>query len=80
VTEKGLLDRTYRDPSVVQRTVGEVMDKPLPTVDAPESLDTAFGLLTGGAPAIVVVESGRAAAVVTKLDLLEFLAHKGQRD
>src|SRR4051795_8222767 len=30
VTEKGLLDRTYRDPSVVQRTVGEVMDKPLP--------------------------------------------------
>jgi cystathionine beta-synthase len=80
VTEKGLLDRTYRDPSVVQRTVGEVMDKPLPTIDAPDSLDTAFGLLTGGAPAIVVVERGRAAAVVTKLDLLEFLAHKGQRD
>ena len=80
VTEKGLLDRTYRDPSVVQRTVGEVMDKPLPTIDAPESLDTAFGLLSGGAPAIVVVERGRAAAVVTRLDLLEFLAHKGQRD
>ncbi|HEY5519133.1 MAG TPA: cystathionine beta-synthase [Candidatus Limnocylindrales bacterium] len=79
VTEKGLLDRTYRDPSVVQRTVGEVMDKPLPTVDAPESLDTAFGLLTGGAPAIVVVEGGRAAAVVTKLDLLEFLAHRAAK-
>ena len=77
VTEKGLLDRTYRDPSVVQRTVGEVMDKPLPTIDAPDSLDTAFGLLTGGAPAIVVVERGRAAAVVTRLDLLEFLAHRG---
>jgi len=79
VTEKGLLDRTYRDPSVVQRTVGEVMDKPLPTVDAPESLDTAFGLLTGGAPAIVVVEGGRATAVVTKLDLLEFLAHRAAK-
>ena len=79
VTEKGLLDRTYRDPSVVQRTVGEVMDKPLPTVDAPESLDTAFGLLTSGAPAIVVVEGGRAAAVVTKLDLLEFLAHRAAK-
>ena len=37
VTEKGLLDRTYRDPAVVQRTVGEVMDKPLPTVDAPRA-------------------------------------------
>jgi cystathionine beta-synthase len=80
VTEKGLLDRTYRDPSVVQRTVGEVMDKPLPTVDAPESLDSAFTLLSGGAPALVVVERGRAAAVVTKLDLLEFLAHRGRSD
>src|SRR4051795_8050369 len=68
VTEKGLLDRTYRDPSVVQRTLGEVMDKALPTVDAPESLDAAFTLLSGGAPALVVVERGRAAAVVTKLD------------
>jgi cystathionine beta-synthase len=78
VTEKGLLDRTFRDPSVVQRTVGEVMDKPLPTIDAPESVDNAFNLLSGGAPALVVVERGRAAAVVTKLDLLEFLAHGGK--
>src|SRR4051794_35363786 len=79
VTERGLLDRTYRDPAVVPRTVGEVMDKPLPTVDAPESLDDAFVLLSGGAPALVVVDRGRAAAVLTKLDLLEFLAHRGQR-
>src|SRR5689334_3434601 len=78
VTEKGLLDRTFRDPSVVQRTVGEVMDKPLPTIDSPESVDNAFTLLSGGAPALVVVERGRAAAVVTKLDLLEFLAHGGK--
>jgi cystathionine beta-synthase len=76
VTEKGLLERTYRDPEVVHRTVGEVMDKPLPIVDAPESLDNAFALLSGGAPAIVVVDRGRAAGVVTKLDLLEYLAHR----
>ena len=80
VTEKGLLDRTYRDPSVVQRTVGEIMDKPLPMIDAPDSLDSAFTLLSTGAPALVVVERGRAAAVVTKLDLLEFLAHRGRAD
>jgi predicted transcriptional regulator len=75
VTEKGLLDRTYRDPTVVQRTVGEVMDKPLPTIDGPDPLDSAFTLLSTGAPAIVVIDRGRAAGVVTKLDLLEFLAH-----
>jgi cystathionine beta-synthase len=75
VSEKGLLERTYRDPSVVQRTVGEVMDKPLPVIDGPSSLDGAFSLLSGGAPAVVVVNDGRAAGVVTKLDLLEYLAH-----
>jgi cystathionine beta-synthase len=76
VSEKGLLERTYRDPSVVTRTVGEVMDKPLPTIDGPASLDTAFSLLSGGASAVVVLDDGRAAGVVTKLDLLEYLAHR----
>ena len=80
VSEKGLLERTYRDPSVVERTIGEVMDQPLPTIDGPGSLDNAFALLSGGAPAIVVVDRGRAAGVVTKLDLLEYLAHHSTRD
>ena len=76
VTEKGLLDRTYRDPGVVERTIGEVMDKPLPVVEGPTSLDGAFALLSNGAAAIVVVDDGRATGVVTKLDLLEYLARR----
>ena len=28
ISEKGLLDRAFRDPSIVERTVGEVMDRP----------------------------------------------------
>jgi cystathionine beta-synthase len=79
VSEKGLLDRAYRDPSVVERTVGEVMDPPLPTVELGASLDEAFGLLSGGAPAVVAAARGRPAGVVTKLDLLEFLAHRSPR-
>ena len=79
VSEKSLLERTYRDPSVVQRTIGEVMDKPLPTIEGPSSLDSAFTLLSGGAPAVVVVQEGRAAGVITKLDLLEYLAHATQK-
>jgi cystathionine beta-synthase len=79
VSEKGLLDRAYRDPTVVERTVGEVMDPPLPTIDLAASLDDAFGLLSGGAPAVVPVADGRPAGVVTKLDLLEYLAHRAPR-
>ena len=79
VSEKGLLERAYRDPSVVERTVGELMDPPLPTVDVGASLDDAFALLSGGAPAVVATKGSRPAGVVTKLDLLEFLAHRGPR-
>jgi cystathionine beta-synthase len=76
ISEKGLLDRAYRDPAVVERTVGEVMDRPLPTVDLDSQLDEAFRLLSDGAGAVVAVSAGRPAGVVTKLDLLEFLAHR----
>ncbi len=79
VSEKGLLDRAYRDPSVVERTVGEVMDGPLPTIEPDATLDDAFGLLSKGAPGIVVVRAGRPAGVVTRVDLLEFLAHRSGR-
>ena len=55
ITEKGLLERAFRDPSIVERTVGEVMDAPLPLMDASASLDEAFALLSGGAPALVAI-------------------------
>jgi cystathionine beta-synthase len=78
ISEKGLLDRAFRDPSVVERTVGEVMDRALPVVETTATLDEAFALLTGGgAPALVAVRGSRPAGVVTKLDLLEYLAHHG---
>ena len=77
ISEKGLLDRAFRDPSVVERTVGEVMDGPLPLVDTSMSLDEAFALLSGSTPAsaLVAVHEERPAGVVTKLDLLEYLTH-----
>ena len=60
---------------MVERTVGEVMDPPLPQVDADASLDEAFALLSGAAPALVAVRAGRPVGIVTKLDLLEYVSH-----
>ena len=76
VSEKGLLDRAYRNPEVVERTVGEVMDRPLPTIETRATLDEAFGLLSGGSPAALAIDDGRPAGIVTRLDLLEYLAHR----
>ncbi len=76
ISEKSLLERAYRDPAVVERTVGEVMDRPLPTIDDAAAIEDAFQALAEGAPALVAVADGRPAGVVTKLDLLEYLAHR----
>ena len=75
ISEKGLLDRAYRDPTVVERTIGEVMDRPLPALEVGASVDEAFRLLSDSAQALLAVERERPVGVVTKLDLLEFLAH-----
>ncbi len=76
ISEKGLLDRAFRDPSVVERTVGELMDPPLPTIDLQGSLDDAFRLLSGSTSALVAVRAGQPVGIVTKLDLLEYVAHR----
>ena len=76
ITEKGLLDRAFRDPSTVERTVGEVMDPPLPIVDIETTLDRAFALLSGGASAVIATRADRPIGVLTKLDVLEYLAHR----
>ncbi len=76
ISEKGLLDRAFRDPATVERTVGEVMDPPLPFVDIEASLDDAFALLSDGASAVIATRGDRPMGVVTKLDVLEHLAHR----
>ncbi len=75
VTEAGLLARAYRDPGIVERTVGEVMDGPLPQVREQATLDEAFALLDGGASAVLATRGDRPAGIVTRLDLLEYLSH-----
>jgi len=78
ITEKGLLDRAFRDPTVVDRTVGEIMDPPLPLVDVSASLDEAFAKLSGAA-ALVAVRGERPVGIVTKLDVLEYLTHNAPK-
>ena len=61
--------------AIVERTVGEVMDAPLPQVRENATLDEVFALLEGGASAVLATRGERPAGVVTKLDILEYLGH-----
>jgi cystathionine beta-synthase len=76
--ERTLLDRVYRDPAVVSTAVSAAMDPPLSQVAVDSSLDDAFEPLLRGEQAVLVVQNEKPVAVITRADLLEFVAHRGR--
>ena len=87
VTDRGLLERLVADPAAVDTPVGEVMGPPLPMIGSGEPVDVdlagrrtlqsrhplAAARLADGA-AVLVVDAGHPTGIVTRSDLLEFLA------
>jgi cystathionine beta-synthase len=78
INERSLLDRVFRDRDALERDVVEVMDPPLPVVQLSDGLDEMFADLSRGAEAIVVAEQSRPTGVLSRTDLLEFLAHQSR--
>jgi cystathionine beta-synthase len=74
INERTLLDRVFRDRDAIDRDVAEVMDAPLPVVKSSAGVDEMFADLSRGAEAIVVAEGDKPVAVLSRADLLEFLA------
>jgi len=75
IRERGLLDRVFRSPDALADDVAAAMEPPLPAVEIAESVDTVFADLSAGNPAVVVARAGRPVGVITRADLLEYLAH-----
>ena len=75
IQERALLDRIFRDPDALQADVAEVMGPPIPMVEFDEPIEVAFGELQRE-PAVLVAKAGQALGVLTRSDLLEFLAHR----
>jgi cystathionine beta-synthase len=73
--ERGLLDRIFKNPDTLNEDVAAAMQPPLAAVDSGETVDTVFSALTNGSPAVVVASAGRPAGMLTRSDLLEYLAH-----
>jgi cystathionine beta-synthase len=74
ISERSLLDRVFRNPDALNDDVAVAMQPPLATVDAGASVDEVFAELTGSGGAVVVGRAGRPVAIITRSDLLEFLA------
>ncbi len=73
--DRDLLDRVFKNPDALHEDVASAMQPPLSTVERGSTVDEIFAALTGRANAVVVAEGGQPVGVLTRSDLLEYLAH-----
>jgi cystathionine beta-synthase len=75
--DRALLDRVFKNADALHDDVASAMQGPLATVAADASVDEIVTALTGGTNAVVVTDAGSPVGVVTRSDLLDYLAHRG---
>src|SRR6185503_9516660 len=75
--DRDLLERVFKNPDALHEDVANAMQPPLPAVDVSDSLSEVFATLTGRTNAVVVARGGKPVGVLTRSDLLEYLAHNG---
>jgi len=76
IQDRTLLEKVLRDSDALVREVAAVMDAPLPVVQTSAGVEEMFSDLSRGAEAIVVAEGSKPVGVLSRADLLEYLAHQ----
>jgi cystathionine beta-synthase len=77
--ERTLLDQAFRSPEVMNARVSEVMEPAFQLVDGAEEVERVFPLLASGSPAVLVQSGGKVIGIITRADLLDFVAHRSER-
>ena len=67
----------HTDPTKV--TVGEIMAKPLPQLEATVHLDEAYRLLLAGNTGVLVVDDGKVVDIITRIDLVQYWNQQRQK-
>lgn len=73
IDELRIMEAAFRDPGVLDVSVGEVMSPKMPTIGVGQPVALAVELLDM-APALLVLDGGRPRTVVARSDLLSFLS------
>jgi cystathionine beta-synthase len=73
LSELSLMDKAFRDPSVLDRPVGEVMEPAMPMVGIGETVSDIVDRLDA-ASSVLVLDGGHPIGVLTRSDVLSFLA------
>jgi len=72
LSELVLMDRAFRDPGVLDRPAGEVMEPSMPMVGIGETVTDVVEALDRG-PSVLVLDGGHPVGVLTRQDVLSFL-------
>jgi cystathionine beta-synthase len=75
VRDRDLMDQVFRDQAALDWPVGKAMGAALPTVGMGELVEDAVELLED-ASAVLVVDAGHPVGIVTRSDVLGFLAQR----
>ncbi len=73
-SETALLGAALESPERMQATVATVMEPPLPTVAADETLEAVGRLLAERNSAVLVEENATVIGIVSRFDMIEYLA------
>jgi cystathionine beta-synthase len=73
--DRALLDRVFKNPDALHDDVAAAMQPPFAAVDESNSLDEVFATLSGRTNAVLVARDGKPVGVLTRSDLLDYLAH-----
>lgn len=71
VQELTLMKLLHDGVDLRQRTVEDIMGRPLPSADIDAEVDEAYRLLLSGTPAIIVTSDGLPVGIVARIDLVE---------
>src|SRR6266550_895497 len=74
--DRDLLDRVFKNPDALHEDVATAMQPPLAAVESDATLDEVFATLTGRTNALVIASRGKPIGVLTRSDLLDYLAHQ----
>src|SRR2546426_347354 len=72
--EEILMKALLQNPKLYDDYVAKVMEKPFPIVEPGADLEQVYKLLLRGSPAVVVGKENRLEGIITRIDVIEYLA------
>ncbi len=75
ISEATLMSQVLDSPTLLDGSVGALMDTPLPVVDSHVDLAGVTNLLTRQNPAVLVRRDGVLAGIITRYDVLQYLTN-----